>query len=85
MAENDKRFEDWPKVDCNECESYWDSSCDGVPKGLERPCNSFKATREVVIPAKLKSLENSFKWLRISLILTNIALVIHLLTVVVGG
>ena len=85
MAENDKRFEDWPKVDCNDCVSYWDDSCDGVPQGLERPCNSFKATRSIVIPAKIKELERRFNWLRISLLLTDIMIVIHLLTVVVGG
>lgn len=52
-----KRFEDWEKVDCNECARYYDSSCDGVKKGSEKPCNSFLATRGLVIPAKLNSLE----------------------------
>lgn len=85
MADNPKIFGEWEKVDCNDCQHYWQDACDGVSEGSQKPCLGFKATREVVIPAKLKSLENRFKWLRISLILTDIALVIHLLTVVVGG
>lgn len=63
MNDTPKRFEDWDKVDCNECAKYWDSSCDGVSKGSQRPCNSFLATREIVIPAKLKKLERRVEWL----------------------
>lgn len=63
MADVSKRFEDWEKVDCNECARYWDSSCDGVSKGSSKPCNSYVATRSVVIPARLKVLEKRVKWL----------------------
>jgi hypothetical protein len=59
-----KRFEDWEEVSCNECGRYWQDSCDGVKEGSRKPCNSFIATRKVVIPARLKALENSNKWLR---------------------
>ena len=58
-----KRFEDWEEVDCNECAKYWDSSCDGVTKDSQRQCNSFLATRRVVIPAKLNELEKVVNWL----------------------
>ena len=60
MSEN-KRFEDYPKVDCNECEPWWLNQCDGVPKGSQRVCNSFLASRNVVIPARLNKLEKSVK------------------------
>lgn len=81
MADVSKRFEDWEKVDCNECARYWDSSCDGVSKGSSKPCNSYLATRSVVIPARLKALEKSNKWLRICCII-NSGLILGLLGVV---
>ena len=58
-----KRFEDWEEVDCNECGRYYDSSCDGVKKGSKKPCNSFLAKRDVVIPAQINSLEKRVKTL----------------------
>ena len=57
MSETKRVFDDFPTVDCNECEHYWTNSCDGVPKGANRSCNSFKATRSVVIPKKIERLE----------------------------
>lgn len=63
MSETPKRFEDWNECDCNECAHYWDDSCDGVKKGSTKQCNSFLATRSVVIPAKIKDLEKCVKWL----------------------
>lgn len=60
---NTKRFEDWYEVDCNECSHYWDNSCDGACKGSQKPCNSFLATRSVVIPAQIKSLKSQLRWL----------------------
>ena len=58
-----KRFEDWEKVDCNECARYYDSSCDGVKKGSAKPCNGYLATRKIVIPNRLNSLEKRICWL----------------------
>ena len=57
MSDTTKRFEDWEKVDCNECARYWDSSCDGVSKGSQKQCNSFLATRSIVIPHRIKKLQ----------------------------
>ena len=91
--EEPKRFDDWPKVDCNECARYWDNSCDGVncntnsdksSTGYTRLCNSFLATRSVVIPAKIKDLERSVKGLRKSLILADIVIIVHLLSHLMG-
>lgn len=78
MEQDKKRFEDWSEVDCNECTHYWDNSCDAVQQNSRRQCNSFSATRRVVIPARLNALEKRFKWLRISVILAEVALVMHL-------
>lgn len=72
MSEERKVFEDWPQVDCNECARYWDSSCDGVKTSSEaskRPCNSFLATRSVIIPAQIESIRGHLKRLYVSLIL----------------
>lgn len=90
MADKSKRFEDWIQVDCNECARYWDSSCDGVngSQGSQRPCNSFIATRSVVIPAKIKALEKSVKRLTIGSIVLGLVIVVHLLihmTHILGG
>ena len=66
MAKESKRFEDWEEVDCNDCSHYWDSSCDGASKGSRIGCNSFLATRSIVIPERLNSLEKRveiLKWL----------------------
>lgn len=64
---NKKVFENWDTVDCNDCEKYWLNQCDGVKcdkthrNGATRLCNSFKATRSVIIPLKLKRLTRAFK------------------------
>ena len=80
MANQDqpKRFEDWTQVDCNECARYWDSSCDGS-QGSQRPCNSFLATRSVVIPGQLKALEKRINHLRISCIISDISVLLFMI------
>lgn len=79
-----KRFEEWDTVECSECARYWDSSCDGVT-GSQKPCNSFLATRNILIPEKLKRLQKSVKWLTASLLFTDFAILIHFLTHLLGG
>lgn len=79
-----KRFDNWNEVDCNDCSHYWDSSCDAVSKGSKVGCNSYLATRSVVIPAKLNSLEKRFKWHLIASILVDIAFALHLLSHILG-
>lgn len=61
MSKSQKRFEDWDNVDCNQCQRYYDNSCDGVQKGSKKACNSYLATREVVIPSEIKRLKRAFK------------------------
>lgn len=85
MAQQSKRFEDWEEVDCNECSHYWDSSCDGASKGSKVACNSFSATRSVVIPAKLNALENRVRciaWCGVGL---GVCILLHVLLSHVWG
>ena len=85
--ENKRIFEDFQCVDCNECARYWDSSCDGVkntPNGSQKPCNSFLATRSVVIPAQIEALTERLKWLRVSVTLIEIVVVLHLVGHIFG-
>lgn len=65
MEKASKRFEEWEEIDCNDCSHYWDSSCDGASKGSKIGCNSYLATRSIVIPERLNSLEKRVKWLEI--------------------
>lgn len=78
-SEDKKRFQDWVEVDCNECARYWDSSCDGSG-GRRNPCNSFLATRSVVIPEQIKSLQKRVQWLSWILLIITIAFMIHLVS-----
>lgn len=78
-----KRFEDWVHVDCNDCARWWDSSCDGV-QALHKPCNSFLASRKVQIPAQIKALQKSVKSLRIGLVLVSLVLALHMLIHILG-
>lgn len=62
-------FDDFPKANCNGCEHYYTSSCDGVPEGSEKPCKSFIATRDISIPEELESLKKRMKSLEIGWII----------------
>ena len=53
---SNKVFDDY-EVNCNECEHYWCSDCDGVPINEKRNCASFKATRTVDIPKQIAQLK----------------------------
>lgn len=78
MTQTDKRFDNWD-VDCNECANYWTNSCDGVSKGVKKPCNSFLAQRSISIPSEIKSLRSALKWLTVAFIIMSIILLIHLI------
>lgn len=76
-----KRFEDWEDCDCNMCERYWDSSCDGVKKGDKKPCNQFLATRSVVIPNQIEELRKQVELLTWGIILVATGVMIHIVGV----
>ena len=78
-----KRFENWEEVDCNDCSHYRDSTCDGATKGSRIGCNSYLATRKVVIPEKLNKLERDVmrvgKYLFVLFVINFILLFVHIL------
>lgn len=80
-----KRFENWEEVDCNDCACYWDNSCDGVKEGTKKPCNSFVASRKLSIPGQIKELQNDVAQLRVGFILICIVFLLHLVTYLIGG
>ena len=81
---NSHRIFDESHVDCNDCQRYWLDQCDGTPEGVQKPCNSFLATKKVDIPERINSLENRFKSLRGCVRVLNIIIIFHLLTHIIG-
>ena len=83
-----KIFDDFTEVDCNSCERYWLNQCDGAKthgKGSKMPCNSFLATRKVVIPLQIKRLKNDVKWLKIGIVSIAIIDMVFTLLLIFGG
>lgn len=89
MSEKEpKRFEDWKEVSCNECERWWLNQCDGAKthgKGSKMPCTSFLATRRVVIPLQIKSLQKANTRMRVCIILLVVAQILHCVFHFIGG
>jgi hypothetical protein len=77
--EDKKVFDDFPRVDCYDCQHYWRDTCDGVPVGSEKPCNSFVATRRVDLLAQIKSLRKRVDGLNWAFIFLAISILIHYL------
>ena len=73
-----KIFEDFERVDCNDCSHYWDDSCGGVKKGSEKRCTSFLATRRVDIPEQITALRSQLKWVYRALFVETILLFLML-------
>lgn len=77
MGDNKEKkiFDDFPTVDCNECEHWYDNRCDGVPVGSEKPCTAFKAVRRVNIPSEIERLRKALTCLIDCVIAGSIVLV----------
>jgi hypothetical protein len=92
-SKSPSRFDEWDEiVDCNDCQHYYDNTCDGVSKGSTRLCKQFKAVRGINMPEEIKSLQNGLKSLVESdrrvwaaQIIVDIGLVIHLIVELIGG
>lgn len=52
-----KIFDGWEEVACDDCEHYWNSTCDSHSESHRRLCSSFKMTRQASIPKQIKTLE----------------------------
>lgn len=86
MSEEPKRFSDWVEVDCNECQRYWDNSCDGCKdalKGSKTPCNSFLATRSVIIPQEIESLKKGYNGLKTAVAILSAIVVLMIILEVI--
>ena len=81
---NTKIFDDFPTVDCNKCERYYLNQCDGVAKGVQKPCRTFLATRSESIPAEIKSLRKALRGLEWSVVLIAVWCLIHALLEMIG-
>lgn len=95
-SKSPSRFDEWDEiVDCNDCQHYYDNTCDGVSKGSTRLCKQFKAVRGINMPEEIKSLQNGLKSLIesdkscrrlwIGQIIFNTGVVIHLIAEWIGG
>lgn len=84
MKSETKIFDDFPTVDCNECELYWINQCDGVHKAQKRSCTTFKATRGVVIPEEIKWLKTRLKRLTGALIVLGVFQLLILILIILG-
>lgn len=72
-----KRFEGWEDVACEDCQHYWDSSCDGST-GSQRVCTTFLAAKRHFIPERIKRLENQYKAVITALIMLYVGVILHL-------
>ena len=68
MEQSSSKIFDNYEVECNDCQHYWDNSCDGVPIDKKRNCTSFIATRTTDIPMQIKSLVNRIDKLKVAVI-----------------
>lgn len=80
MEKENKIFEEWEDVDCNQCEHYYTNTCDGVQKGKKRTCSAFKASRGIVIPEEIRMLKTRLKWLTVALLLMATSILLHYFT-----
>lgn len=77
-----KVFDDFPTVDCEECESWQLNQCDGVPVGSQRSCTAYKAVRRLNTPLQIKALQKGYKDLRMASIINSVAIILLALAVI---
>ena len=75
-----KIFDDFQQVDCNDCSHYWDDSCEGVKKGSEKRCTAFKAVKRVDLPVQIKRLRSTVKGLVWAVTCLGVAMLIHIVS-----
>lgn len=79
--ENKKIFDSWKEVDCENCERWWVNQCDGVKtssEGSRRACNSYLATRRVVLPSQIKTIQRDVKLLTGALVILTVIVLFNL-------
>lgn len=81
MEKESKIFDNY-EVDCNTCESYWNSQCDGVKVNDRRNCTSYKATRNVDVVEEIANMKTTIERLDKWLFATNLTLLLMVIRVV---
>ena len=82
--DEDKKIFDTYEVHCEECQHYWDDSCEGTRVGSYKPCTAFVATKRIDLPSRVQKLEKWLKHVLRSILLVDIVIIIHLLTHIFG-
>lgn len=79
------KFDEWDDLkDCNTCDNYWNDTCDGVPEEQKRNCQSYVATRKVVIPKQIEELQKDVGRVTKSTIILALAVLLHLVSHIIG-
>lgn len=86
---NDEKgiFDNWEEmteVNCNNCECYYDGSCDGVSLGSKKACKSYVATRRVNIPRRLERCEKSQRVVLWATIILHLEFMVYLILDILG-
>lgn len=82
MNQKLKVFDDFPTVDCEECEHWQLNKCDGTPVGSERSCTAYKAIRRLNTPYEIKMLQKGYKDLTRASIINSIGIILLALAVI---
>lgn len=81
-----KVFDDYIPVDCNDCQHYWNDTCDGVQSAdREVPCTSYIATRTSDIPKRIERLEKNVKELYTNSIVYGVIIIAMLVVDLIWG
>ena len=82
MNQKLKVFDDFPTVDCEECEHWQLNKCDGTSVGSERSCTAYKAIRRLNTPYEIKMLQKGYKDLTRASIINSVAIILLALAVI---
>ena len=77
-----KIFDDFPTVDCNDCQHYWLDRCDGAKPQAGTRCREFNAVRGIDIPLQIKSIKTASMTLKKVLVAVCISNVLQWLVIV---
>ena len=77
-----KVFDDFPTVDCEECEHWQINRCDGHSVGTESSCTAFKVVRRLNTPQEIKALQKGYKDLTRASLINSIAIILLALAVI---
>ena len=82
MNQKLKVFDDFPTVDCEECEHWQINRCDGHSVGTESSCTAFKVVRRLNTPQEIKALQKGYKDLTRASLINSIAIILLALAVI---